>query len=420
MRLEYIAYDRSGRKVADALEAASPAEAGEQLRRQGLFVVQIAERGAAPILKRRVRGQSPSRPKLGIARDGRTARLRNVTAFFRQLSVLVATGTPVVEALAAIERQAPEGRWRETLGDLRSRVEEGAGFAESMAEHPRYFDAVGRSLVAAGESSGQLEEMLTRLAALSRQQLKVRSSITGAMAYPCLLLVVCIAVLCVMIGFVLPRFEGLFETLGAPLPPTTKLLMDLSAFMRSYWWGVLIALGLAGFGVWSWLNSASGRAWWHGVVLRLPIFGRVVKSFAIARIVRVLGVLLEGRVPLMDALQLTRQSTGNLHFASLVSSAEDEVTRGGSISNALAASDLISQSVTEAVRSGEKTGQIGPVMTNLAEFMDEDNEVILRSISSLVEPVILIVLGLLVGFVAVSMFLPLFDLATTSQTGGNA
>jgi type II secretory pathway component PulF len=154
------------------------------------------------------------------------------------------------------------------------------------------------------------------------------------------------------------------------------------------------------------------------VVVRLPVFGKVVRSFATSRVTRVLGVLLEGRVPMLDALRLTRESTGNQCYADLVMLAEDEVTRGGNISSVFASSGLVSQSVTEAVRSGEKTGQVGPVLVNLAAFMDEDNEVILRSLTSIVEPVILIVLGVLVGFVAISMFLPLFDLATTAQSGG--
>jgi len=422
MRIAYKAYDRAGREIADAIEAPGVSEADEMLRKQGLFVTELIERNVA------LTGQTaksivsadgevaPARKAVGVF--GRTARLKDVTGFFRQLSVLVATGTPMVDALAAIERQASEGKWRATVSDIRQRVEEGSTFAQAMEPHGRYFDAVCRSLIAAGESSGRLEDMMKRLAMLTRQQLKVRSNVAGAMVYPCLLLVVCFGVMGVMMGFVLPRFEGLFQSLGAPLPPTTRLLMDVSNFVRGYWWGVIAGIGVAGYGIYSWFMSRPGVLWWHRTVLRLPIFGRVVRSFATSRVTRVLGVLLEGRVPMLDALKLTRESTGNSCFAELVLRAEEEVTRGGNMSSVLGASRLISQSVTEAVRSGEKTGQVGPVLVNLAEFMDEDNEVILRSLTSIIEPVILIVLGLLVGFVAISMFLPLFDLATTAQSGG--
>lgn len=421
MKFAYKAYDRAGRVITDVIESGARQEAEDILRSKGLFVTELLERKA--ILTGRAaqamvgKSASSSRSVRGL---GRTARLKDITGFFRQLSVLVSTGTPMVDAMEAIERQTPEGKWKQVLTDVRTQLEEGSGFAQAMERHPRYFDAVCRSLVSAGESSGQLDAMLRRLAMLTRQQLKVRSSVAGAMVYPCLLVCVCIGVLTVMMGFVLPRFEGLFQSLGSPLPPTTKMLMDLSAFMRQYWWGVLIGLGCAGFGVYLWFGSYTGRVWWHRFVLRVPVFGRVVRSFAISRVMRVLGVLLEGRVPLLDSLRLTREATGNICFADLVMRAEDEVTRGGNISSVLQNSTLVSQAVTEAVRSGERTGQVGPVLTNLAEFMDEDNEVVLRSLTSIIEPVILIFLGLLVGFVAISMFLPLFDLATTTQNGGGA
>lgn len=417
MRLVYRAFDRTGREVSDVIDSTGVHEAADQLRRQGLFVVELVERHA--MLARATRRDvtaSAGGAATRLFAGGRTAKLRDVTGFFRQLSVLVATGTPMVDAIAAAERQSPQGAWRKTLGDVRRRVEEGSALSDAMAAHPPYFDAVCRSLVAAGESGGSLDEMLRRLTMLTRQQLKIRSSVGGAMVYPILLLVVCVGVMGVMMGFVLPRFEGLFQTLGAPLPPTTRLLMDLSAAIREYWWAMIIGGAGTLFGVRAWLRSGPGRAWSHRTVVRLPVFGKVIRNFATARVVRVLGVLLEGRVQLLDALRLTRQSTGNLCYESLIARAEEEVLRGGSMSASLSTSRLIAPSVTEAIRSGEKAGQIGPVMVNLAEFMDEDNEVVLRSLTSLIEPVILIVLGVLVGFVAVSMFLPLFDLATTAQS----
>lgn len=416
MKVAYRAFDRTGRELNDLIDAGGLAEAGDQLRKQGLFVVELTERRS--VLDRPGAARADSRlraPGRGLSAGGRSARLKDVAAFFRQLTVLVGTGTPMVEALGAVERQAVEGRWRNTVADIRRRVEEGATLADAMQPHPAYFDAVCRSLVSAGESGGSIEAMMGRLTVLTRQQLKTRNSVTGAMVYPCLLLCVSVGVLGVMMGFVLPRFEGLFQTLGAPLPPTTRLLMDFSTFCRAYWWALLIAAAGLVFGAKMWLASPAGRDWLHGFVLRVPLFGPVVRAFATARIARVLGALLEGRVPLLEALQLTRESSGNTCFERLIARAEDEVTRGGTMSAVFAQSPLVSKSVTEAVRSGEKTGQIGPVMVSIAEFLEEDNEIVLRSLTSLIEPIILITLGLLVGFVAVSMFLPLFDLATTTR-----
>jgi len=408
MKVAYSAFDKAGRKIVDVVEAASVSEGGELLRRQGLFVTEIRE---AADKARRGQAADAGSPAPGAMK------LRDISGFMRQLSVLVSTGTPMVEAITSLEKQIPESPFREVIADIRSRVEEGAQFSEALASHPRWFDPVCRSLIAAGESGGQLDAMLKRLASLLRQQLKVRSTVIGAMIYPSVLIFVSIVVLVAMVGFVMPRFEGLFTTLGADLPASTRFLMDIGAFVRADWYWILGVLITAGVSAKLWLGSAAGRYWLDGAMLKIPQAGKVVRSLATARITRVLGVLLEGKVPLLEALQLTRESTGNSRYAELIDRAVEVVTRGESVSSAFVGTTLIPQSVSEAIRSGERTGQIGPVMTNLADFLDEDNEVLVKSIASIIEPVILMCLGVLVGFVALSMFLPLFDLTATAGGG---
>jgi type IV pilus assembly protein PilC len=216
----------------------------------------------------------------------------------------------------------------------------------------------------------------------------------------------------------MPRFEGLFTTLGADLPGSTRFLMDIGAIVRSDWYIILGVLISVVVGARMWLTSAAGRLWRDGFVLKVPQLGKVVRSLATARITRVLGVLVEGKVPLLEALQLTREATGNSRYADLIDRAIELVTRGEPVSSAFMGTPLIPQSVAEALRSGERTGQIGPVLSNLSDFLDEDNEVIVKSIASIIEPVILMGLGILVGFVALSMFLPLFDLTATAGGGG--
>ncbi len=405
MKLVYSAFDKAGKKITDTLEAASVSEAGDILRRQGLFVTDIRESGKG----REEAGASGAAPG--------ARKLREISSFMRQLSVLVSTGTPMVEAIGSLEKQLPESPFKVVIQDIRNRVEEGAQFSEALAAHPRWFDPVCRSLVAAGESGGQLDAMLKRLASLLRQQLKVRSTVISAMIYPAVLIFVSIIVLVAMVGFVMPRFEGLFQTLGADLPGSTRLLMDIGTFVRSDWYWILGVLIGVGVGLKLWLGSQAGRLWRDGFILKVPQLGKVVRSLATARITRVLGVLIEGKVPLLDALQLTRESTGNSRYVALVDRAIDMVTRGEPVSSAFVESPLIPKSVSEAVRSGERTGQLGPVLSNLSDFLDEDNEVIVKSIASIIEPVILMGLGVLVGFVALSMFLPLFDL-TASAGGG--
>ena len=314
--------------------------------------------------------------------------------------------------------QLPEGAFRLVIHDIRQRIEEGAQFSDALSSHPQWFNPVCRSLIAAGESGGQLDAMLRRLASLLRQQLKVRSTVIGAMIYPSVLIVVSIIVLVAMIGFVMPRFEGLFTTLGADLPTSTRLLMNIGAFMRADWYWILGALIATGVSLRLWLGSESGRLWRDGAVVWCPQIGKVVRSLATARITRVLGVLLEGKVPLLEALHLARDSTGNSRYGALMDRAIEAVTRGEPVSSAFLESKLVSQSVGEGIRSGERTGQLGPVLSSLADFLDEDNEVLVKSIASIIEPLILMVLGVLVGFVALSMFLPLFDLTAMAGGGG--
>jgi type IV pilus assembly protein PilC len=411
MKFAYQAFDAAGKAVSGTAEAADANEAMESLRRQGLYPTSVQPAEALSYASPAAAGASRRR---GMSRR---TQLKNLALFTRQLSVLMTSGTPLVQALASLERQTTEKAWRTVVATLRTKVEEGATLAQAMETRSDVFDPVCRSLIAAGESGGSFDEMLERLAALTRRQMHVRNAVVGALIYPALLVSVAFGVLATMLLFVLPRFAELFETLDVALPPTTKFLMTLSAFLRGYWWSLPLAALVGGFSFKTWLASAAGRRSADTLVLALPMVGPILKSFAVARIARVLGVLIKGRVPLLEALALARHTAHNVNYADLIARAEDAVTKGGSISTAFAAGNLVSPSLCEAIRSGEQSGQMAPLLLSIADFLDEDNEVVLKSLTSILEPVILIVLGLLVGFVALSMFMPLFDL--TSMTGGS-
>ena len=344
-------------------------------------------------------------------------RLKNITLFSRQLSVLVRTGTPLAQALHAVERQLAPGPWRDVMTDIHRRIEEGTTLSAAMGEHDDYFDPVCTSLVAAGESSGQLDEMLDRLSRLTRQQLKIRRSLTSALIYPALLACVGVTVVTLMLVFVLPRFGDLFQTLDAPLPPTTQILLSISDLFRSYWWAILIAAVAASVGAWTAMWTGAGRRAWDTLAVRAPYLGQVTRSLLTARLARLLGVLLESQVPLLEALNLTRHATGNRLYDQLVEEAEEAITRGEPLSSVLVGSTLISPSLAEAVRHGEQSGQVAPVLLDMADFMDEENEVIVNTMARLFEPIMLIVLGLVVGLIALSIFLPLFDLTSIAQGG---
>jgi type II secretory pathway component PulF len=213
---------------------------------------------------------------------------------------------------------------------------------------------------------------------------------------------------------VLPRFASLFESLNAALPPTTELLMWLSEGLQSYWWAVLIGLIGAVVGARIYFGTAKGRRTADAVAVRIPYIGVMVRSLATARIARLLGVMLEARVPLLEALVLTKDSTSNYLYTRLMTRAVDAATRGESVSSVFSRSPLINASVSEAIRHGEKNGQIGPILSDMADFLDEENQVIVKTAMGILEPLILIVLGMVVGFIALSLFIPLFDLTATA------
>ncbi len=407
MKYAYTAFDAGGKQYQDVLDAASELAARDKLSERGLFVVEIGVGS----------GTGPDAPRRG---GRRRSKWRCLAEFTRQMSILVSTGTPVVQALGAVERQVADPRFAAVVFDIRNRVEEGETLAEAIRRHPRYFDAVACSLVSAGEASGALDKMLCRLAAINRQQEVIRRSITAALMYPSMLFSIAVVVMVGMLMFVVPRFAVLFDSLDTALPPSTAVLMAVSDHLRASWWWEFPAIAVGVVGLAAWLLSPPGRRALDGWSLRAPGVSRLFISLATARIARLLGVLIESRVPLLDALSLTREAMTSHRFRSLLEQISETVTRGGSMSAVIAASPLVSPSFTEAVRSGEESGQVGPVLTSLAEYLDEDNAVLVKSLTQLLEPVVLVVLGVVVGTVAISMFLPLFDATAATGAGGGS
>jgi type II secretory pathway component PulF len=406
MKLAYKAYDGAGKTATGVIEADDTMTATEALRRRGLYVAEVTEQKTTA-LKRR---SGPRQRHVS-----RSQKLKNIAMFSRQLHVLISSGTQIVDALHAVERQARPGPWRDVIESLRTRVEEGASLSEAMQDHESYFDPVFRSLVAAGESSGHLVEMFDRLAVVKQKQLRVRNSIMGAMIYPCMLVTLGLSIFVLLLLFVVPRFSMLFTTMGVPLPSSTAALLGISAAFRHFWWAIGLLAGGTIFGLLHYLRTPGGRRLRDILVLRLPYIGGVAKSLSSARIISLLGVLLEARIPVLDALRLVRSAAGNVLYQELIMQAEEYVSRGEPMSQAFADTPLFSPSIYEAIRSGEHSGEIDRLLLNVSNFLDEENDVIVRSLTSIIEPVILIVMGILVGLIAVCMFLPLFDLTAMTQ-----
>lgn len=402
MKLSYQAFDRAGASVVGEVEAASADEAREQLRRRGLYVTRVGEEATAGA------GVSAAAQRLSIPSPGK--RLHRAMSLARQLRVLIGSGTRVLEALEAVERQTKDARWARVVGDLRQRVERGQSLGDAMSAHPASFDAIARTLVSAGESTGRLVEMLERVAMLLRKQIQLRNAVVGATLYPTLLVGVCLSVLVVMMLVVIPQFDAMFRSMRAPLPPSTKAVLAVSRWFVGYWaWfggGALSAVVIGAL----WWRSGPGRHWREWLVVRVPVVGSVVRHVMSARLARLLGMLLESKVSVVDATRLVEQSFGHRAYASVMSRAREAVLGGEALSSVLSQSPLVHVAVSEAARSGEGTGELSGALVSVADFLDEENDALVKSVTTVLEPAILVGMGLLVGFMAVSMFLPLFDM----------
>ena len=405
MKFSYEAFTKSGSPKNGTIEANDRSDAEDKLRRKDLLVTKIYSTD-----QRKSGASSGSKKKSKRSKVS----VKVVSEFARELSVLVSTGTPLVDAIHSLEMQSKSENWQQILVKLRSRLEEGDSLSTAMQSQHEVFGPVFCSLAAAGESGGNLDVMLVRVSKLLRQEAKIRASIAGAMMYPILLTAISVIVLGVMLGVVLPRFAGLFESLDTALPPTTKFLMMLSDILRGYWWALLPGFVIAITGLIYWIKSDGGRTTIETFALKVPVLGPTICSIQTARIFRVLGLLVESKVPILESIELTKRSVSNQLYKQLLTKAEESVTIGESVSIALGSGNLIVNSAVEAVRNAEQSGRMGSVMIQLADYLDEENETVIKSISSLIEPIIMIGLGLMVGFIAVSMFLPLFDLTASA------
>jgi len=414
MKLAYRAFEKSGEEVTDVIDAPNKAEATDRLRRRDLFVADIHSVSGGPVEQR---PQTPTSGGLRLPR-GKTAKLKDVAMFTRQLFMLIKSGTPLAEGLRSLERQTRDPVWRKVVEVIRGKLAEGVPLSAAMSARPDYFDEVYRNMISAGETSGKLTMVLDRLAQLIRKRLHVRRTVQSAMIYPALLTTVSAVVFVVMLLLVVPRFKMLFDTLSVPLPATTQFLIDLSDALKSYWPVPIALLAATGVGIKLYVSSASGKRACDTLVLRLPYVGNLVRNFATARIARLLGVLLASHLPVLEALELTRGSVSNVHYRELIDRASDVVSRGQPISSAFKDSPLVHASIYGATRSGEQSGQLSALLLDVAEFMDEENEILLKGLISIIEPMILIVMGVMVGFVALSIFTPLFDATGLIGKGG--
>ncbi len=409
MNLTYKAVDASGKPVADVIEAPDVREAAEQLRRMGLLVTDISP---APEPRGFCSPRDASAQAKACGSERTRLPLKTAVFFTKQLAMLLKSGSAVVPALGAIKAQLSKPEHAAIIASLITDLEEGTSFVDALAKHPKSFDAGYRAIVAAGEASATLPEMFTRLAGIMGRRRAVRNRVIGAMTYPMLLIIICINVMLVLLLFIIPRFAVLFETLHVDLPASTEFLLGVSGLLRERWPVLAAALIVLVGTIVGLLVSRRGRQLLTDYQTEVPVIGRLSSRLLQGRLFQTLGTLIECRVGLLDAIELGRGITSNRRFRKLLDGIEDSVTSGDQVSSALERSGFISPSIYHAIRIGEDSGNLGPAITFCAETLDEENTELISTMTRLVEPMILIVMGFVVGTVAVSLFLPLFDMTS--------
>ncbi|MBN2377534.1 MAG: type II secretion system F family protein [Sedimentisphaerales bacterium] len=408
MIVGYQAIDSSGKVVNDTLVVDDLGQANAELNSSGMVPVRIWEQKES---HSRLAGKWSNTLKKTKQGDVKRASRRDLPFFTEQMSILLETGTPVAASLKSIEKQVICPHWRLLVQHLHRQVEEGGSLASAVAAYPQVFDPIFCSMISAGEASGKLPAILNRLAMMSRQSDRIRNKIISAMIYPALLTSIALSVICVLIFIVLPRFAAIFKEMNVNLPASTRILLVISELIRQYLFLTLALVASVVVGLIWWLRSNAGVKFMAKFTLRLPIFGSLIRSVRNARLFRIIGLLIESKVSLVEALQLTSSASKNYLYVDMVNKMEQNVLNGRSMHEIMSKNWLIPASIAQMVHTGEENAQVGRVMTMLADHLDDRNETQINTLTSIMEPIILIFMGVIIGIVAISLVLPMFDLS---------
>jgi type II secretory pathway component PulF len=410
MQFACEAMREDGSTVVDTIEAGDRDAALDSLREKGLIVLRVEEKSSRGLAS----GPRPRAAETATLPRSSKMTTRDRILFTRQMKMLLEAGAPLVPALEAVGQQTAKPAVRTLLARLREAVEEGDSLSEALEREGQVFDPVFRSMVAAGEATATLPQAFGRLSVLAEQQQRVRKMVIGALLYPLILSLLLTGVVNILLFFVVPRFHMLFASLRSPLPFTTKLLFGLSEYVKHDWPYLLGGLVAAAVAVTVCVRLPGTRAWLDQLLLRFPVVGRLLARLILARVVRVWAAMLRCHVPLLDAIRQSRDATSNVAFLALIAQVEEAVSSGGRVAQALGAARLADPIIVSAIRTGEENGRLAEAVDFVSGWMDEDNAHVVQSLTRLAEPLLLAVMGLVVGFVAMSLFIPLFDLATAA------
>ncbi len=397
---EYTARDQTGRVLAGAIEAESDTTVTQKLREMGYFITNL-RRKTEPVGV----GEYFARFR-GIG-------LKDLAIFSRQFATMVNAGLSLVRTLSILEEQTIQKQLRQVIAEIRAEIEGGATLSSALGKHPAAFSNLYVNMVKAGEAGGVLDEVLIRLAAFLEKELALRQKIKSATTYPILLACAALSALLFMTVVIIPQFAGFFKELGsnAALPLPTQIAMGVSILIRKFWWLMLIVLVALIQGARMYVRTPSGRAAYDRLKLRLPILGPVNKKIVIARFSRTFGTLVASGVPIMQALEVVGKAIDNVAVSHAVEAVRTSIREGESIAIPLAASGMFPPMVVQMVKVGEETGSLEMMLTKVADFYDTEIENTVASLTSILEPVLIVGMGVVIGAMLISLYLPIFNLA---------
>jgi type IV pilus assembly protein PilC len=336
---------------------------------------------------------------------------KDIVNFTNQLAVMVRAGISLQDSLESIGEQQTNQKLKGIILDLKNQIESGQSFSQALAEHSDVFSNIYINMVAAAEVSGSLSEMLQKLSEYLQQEAETRSQIRGAMVYPAIIAFMAISVTIFLLCFVLPKFGAIFAGKENFLPKPTKILMGTSAFIRNYWFLLLPAIVGAIGGFFYFIRTNIGRQWWDRTKLILPIIKKLCKSLYITRSLHTMGVLTQAGVPILDTVSITAKIAGNILYQNMWLGVHEDVRQGNKIASSLGKYDLMPSDVVQMIKSGEDSGTMSKVLKDVSEYYGKELKTIIKTVTSMIEPIMIVLMGLLVGFIAMSIMLPIFKMS---------
>lgn len=377
------------------------------LRKDGILLTLATEEAVAKAKN--------ARGNIDLFKVFRRVSTGEVAMMTRQLATLVRAGIPLVDSISALIDQVEKEELKTVLSRVREKVNEGTSFAKALEQHPRIFPSLYVNMVAAGEASGTLEQVLDRLADFMEAQSRLKGKVTAAMVYPIIMMLVATVLIGFLMVAVIPKVSTIFESMDRALPWYTQLLISISNFAATYWWFIAILIGLGIWGFRKWKATKEGRLKWDGFVLRVPIFGPLIQMVAIARFAKTLATLLASGVPLLKAMDIVKNVLENALLEKVVFEATGSIREGESIADPLRRSGHFPPIVTHMIAVGEKSGQLEQMLENVASAYDAQVETRVQALTSLLEPLMILVMGVAVAFIAVSILMPLIQMNEVVQ-----